>query len=216
MIQIKGRRRTGKTSLLLSCLNELKHPSIVLDGRTFSSSYQVRREEFVKLFESSLNEFLNNHQRKRVKIVDALKRIRGLEITAGPSPAISLRWGPKPQDAPNLSSIFDALSNEAMKQKTRFIIALDEAQEFRKIMRFDLTSVLAHAYDYCRGLVFVITGSEIGMLHKFLRVDDESAPLYGRAMIEIDLFGLSREKSVEYLRKGFAQIKLKVTDDDPP
>ena len=35
MIQIKGRRRSGKTSLLLSCLNELKRPYIVLDGRVF-------------------------------------------------------------------------------------------------------------------------------------------------------------------------------------
>jgi AAA+ ATPase superfamily predicted ATPase len=213
MIQIIGRRRTGKTSLLLSCLNELKNPSIVLDGRTFSSLYQVRREEFIKLVEISLNQFLSKYQTRVSKIIEALKRVQGVEVSAGASPTISLRWGPRPSDASNIASILDALSNEALKQKTHFIIALDEAQEFRKIMRYDLTSLLAHAYDYCRGLVFVVTGSEIGTLHKFLRVDDAKASLYGRAMVEIDLKGLSREMSIEYLKEGFAQIKLKVPEE---
>lgn len=211
--QIKGRRRSGKTSLLLSCLNELKGPYFVLDGRAFSSSPQVRREDFIKLVESSLNEFLNNNKGLGEKMLGALKRVEGLEINVGKSPSISLRRGPKPRDSVNISSILDALSNEAIRQKTRFVIALDEAQEFRKIMRYDLTSVLAHAYDYCRGLQFIVTGSEIGMLHKFLRVDDETAPLYGRAMVEISLSSLSEEKSKEYLKKGFEQIELKVSDD---
>ncbi len=177
MIRIKGRRRSGKTSLLLSCLNDLKYPYMVLDGRAFFSSSQVRREEFIRLFQGALNEFLVNNTRIRAKVVDALKRVQVLEVSAGANPAISLRWGPKSQGAVNVSSILDALSDVALKQKTRFIIALDEAQEFRKLMRYDLTSALAHAFDYCRGLQFVVTGSEIGMLHKFLKVDDEKAPL---------------------------------------
>jgi AAA+ ATPase superfamily predicted ATPase len=214
MVQIKGRRRSGKTSLLLSSLNELKRPYIVLDGRVFSSTPQVRREEFIKLVEASLNEFLRKKTRLRAKIVDALKHVQGLEAsTGGAAPTVSLRWGPRPQDAVNISSILDALSREALKQKTIFIIAFDEAQEFRKIMRYDLTGVLAHAYDYCKGLQFVITGSEVGMLHKFLKVDDERAPLYGRAMVEIELSGLTEERSREYLREGFAQIRMKVSDE---
>ncbi|MDG6907478.1 MAG: ATP-binding protein [Nitrososphaerota archaeon] len=79
-------------------------------------------------------------------------------------------------------------------------------------MRFDFTSVLAHAYDYCKGLQFVVTGSEVGMLHNFLRIDEPSAPLYGRATVEIELLGLSEEKSMEYLGEGFAQVKLRVPD----
>lgn len=90
---------------------------------------------------------------------------------------------------------------------------LDEAQEFRKIMRFDLTSILAHAYDYCKGLQFAVTGSEVGLLHNFLRMDESKAPLYGRATVEIELLGLTEEKSIEYLRDGFSQIKLKVPDE---
>jgi uncharacterized protein len=213
MIQIKGRRRSGKTSLLLSCLNELNNPYIILDGRAFFATPQVRREELIKLVQASLNDFLTKNSRIRSRIVEALKRIQGLEVVAGTSPAISLRWGPRPQDAVNISAILDALSSEAIKQKTRFIIALDEAQEFRKIMRYDLTSVLAHAYDYCRGLQFVVTGSEVGMLHKFLKVDDEKAPLYGRAVVGIELLGLTDSKSREYLREGFAQLDLKVSQD---
>ena len=113
----------------------------------------------------------------------------------------------------NISSILDELSREAIKQKTTFIIALDEVQEFRKIMRFDMTSILAHAYDYCKGIQFVATGSEVGMLHNFLRIDEPEAPLYGRAMVEIELLGLTKEKSLQYLTQGFKQIKLKVSDE---
>ncbi|MDG6906733.1 MAG: ATP-binding protein [Nitrososphaerota archaeon] len=60
--------------------------------------------------------------------------------------------------------------------------------------------------------VGIVTGSEVGMLHNFLRLDEPKAPLYGRATIEIELLGLTEEKSLEYLREGFAQIKLEVPD----
>lgn len=213
MIVIKGRRRTGKTSLLLSGLNELKKPYLVIDGRLFAASAQVRREEFIKMLEQILNSSLKKERRLRLKVLDALKHIQGVEVKGGAEPSIALRWGPRPEDAVNVSSVFDALSDEARRQKTRFVIAFDEAQELRKIMQYDLTSVLAHAYDYCRGLQFVVTGSEIGTLYKFLNVEDAKSPLYGRAMVEIELKGLDKEKSVEYLRSGFRQIRIKVSDD---
>jgi AAA+ ATPase superfamily predicted ATPase len=183
----------------------------VLDGRAFSSSPQVRREEFVKLLESTLNGFLKKEKKLQRKIVDALKHVQGLEASA--DARVSLRWGPGPEDAVNISSIIDALSHEAIRQKTRFVIAFDEAQEFRKIMKFDLTSILAHGYDYSKGLQFVVTGSEAGMLHNFLRIDEPKSPLYGRATVEIELSGLTEEQSKEFLKKGFAQIRLKVPDE---
>lgn len=213
MIIIKGRRRVGKTSLLLSCLNEFDRPYIVLDSRAFSSYPQVRREEFIKLLENCLNGFLQKNKRLGVKIVDALKHVDGLQPGTAGIPAVSLRWGPTPRDTVNVTSLFDVLSEEAAKQKTTFVVAMDEAQEFKKIMRYDLTSILAHAYDYCRGLQFVITGSEMGMLEKFLRVNDDNAPLFGRAMIEIELKGLTKEQSIKYLHEGFEQVKLKVPDE---
>lgn len=213
MMVIKGRRRTGKTSLLLSCLNELKRPYIVIDGRVFAGPAQVRREGFIKVLEETLNRFLKKERRLGLKILDALKHVQGVEVKGGTEPGVLLRWGPKPEDAVNVSSVFDAISDEAQKQKTKFIIAFDEAQELRKIMRYDFTNILAHAYDYCKGLQFVVTGSEIGMLYKFLNVEDVKAPLYGRAMGEIELKGLDKDKSIEYLRSGFRQIRVKVSDE---
>ncbi len=213
MIVIKGRRRTGKTSLLLSGLNELKKPYLVIDARVFAGSTQVRREEFIKMLEETLNKFLRKERRLGSKILDALKHIRGVEVKSGAELSVALRWGPGPSNAVNISSVFDVLSDEALKQKTKFIIAFDEAQELRKIMRYDLTSILAHAYDYCKGLQFVVTGSEIGMLYKFLNVEGASSPLYGRAMVEIELKGLDKEKSIAYLRSGFRQIRMKVSND---
>lgn len=213
MVLIKGKRRTGKTSILLSCLSEFAHPYLVIDGRSFSASAQVRREEFIKMLEDVLNGFLRKEKRLRARIMDALKHIHGVELVAGAPPGLSLRWGPKPQDAVNITSVFDALSEEALKQKTSFVVAIDEAQELRKIMRYDVTSVLAHAYDYCKGLQLMVTGSEVGMLNSFLRVADAHSPLYGRAVVEIELRGMDRGNSIAYLRSGFKQIGLKVSED---
>ncbi len=213
MVLIKGKRRTGKTSILLSCLNEFAHPYLVIDGRSFSASAQVRREEFIKMLEDVLNGFLRKEKRLRARMLDALKHVQGVESVAGVPLGVSFRWGPKPEDAVNITSVFDTLSEEALKQKTAFVVAIDEAQELRKIMRYDFTSVLGHAYDYCKGLQFVVTGSEVGMLNNFLRVEDAHSPLYGRAMVEIELRGMDGGKSVEYLRSGFNQIALKVSED---
>jgi len=63
--------------------------------------------------------------------------------------------------------------------------------------------LLAHCYDYSENIKFIITGSEAGLLHDFVKEDDPRSALFGRHIPELRLDGFSRQKSMEFLIKGF-------------
>jgi Archaeal ATPase. len=74
----------------------------------------------------------------------------------------------------NIAKIFEALN-----ELGRVIIVLDEAQYLR-YSTIGLRPILAHVYDYMKGITLVLTGSEIGLLHDFIGIDDPDLELYGR------------------------------------
>ncbi len=81
--------------------------------------------------------------------------------------------------------------------KRKAVIFIDEIQEIEGVDK-----LIAHVYDFTSNIVFIISGSEVGMLEKFFNVD---RPLFGRLREEIFLHPLIKEKSLEFLRLGFAQ-----------
>lgn len=48
----------------------------------------------------------------------------------------------------------------------------------------------------------------MGLLHDFLRIDDPRSELYGRYYYEVTLGRLSREESINFLRRGFEEYKI--------
>lgn len=60
----------------------------------------------------------------------------------------------------------------------------------------------------------MFTGSEVGLLHDFVGIDDYSSPLYGRISEEIEIRPFPRELSEEFLRRGFAEVGVKVPEDE--
>ncbi len=88
------------------------------------------------------------------------------------------------------------------------IVAVDEAQEFRKLNWLRIDRILAYAYDNLRNLRFLLSGSQVGLLYDFLGVNDPTSPLYGRAFVEVKTRRLSRVEAVDFLEKGFAQLGL--------
>jgi len=71
----------------------------------------------------------------------------------------------------------------------------------------EFSGLIAHLYDYSN-LRIVMTGSEVGLLHDYLGVDDPKAPLYGRYFHEVTLARFTREQSRDFLIKGFEQVGL--------
>ena len=44
----------------------------------------------------------------------------------------------------------------------------------------ELLALFAHAYDSLPNQRIILTGSEVGLLHDFLGINDYESPLYGR------------------------------------
>ncbi|MEM0374128.1 MAG: ATP-binding protein [Sulfolobales archaeon] len=48
----------------------------------------------------------------------------------------------------------------------------------------------------------------MGLLYRFLKVDDPESPLFGRAFSKIELKPFSRDEAVEFLKRGFEELGI--------
>jgi len=115
---------------------------------------------------------------------------------------VSLSWGKETRA--NLGEVFDRI--DSLGNQT--VIALDEAQRLRGSVGQVVLDILAHCYDYCENIRFVITGSEVGLLEDFLKLEDPNSPLFGRHIPELRLEGFNRKHSVSFLSNGFEEVGL--------
>lgn len=91
------------------------------------------------------------------------------------------------------------------------MLVLDEAQELgRSNVRFD--SIIAYVYDYLN-LRIVVSGSNIGLLYRFLKVRDPEAPPFGRPYLGVKLNRLDEAKAREFLVEGFEMEGINVSND---
>ena len=86
----------------------------------------------------------------------------------------------------------------------RFVFVFDEAQYLRfSNVRYD--GVFAWAIDNLSNLTFILTGSEVGILRDFLRIENAESPLFGR---------FSRDASVSFLVQGFRELNIEPSMDE--
>ena len=181
-----GMRRTGKSSLISVGLKGTSHIIVDLRGIGPNPSPLAILQRFERAINSTkLNSLWNS-----------LSKVSGITIGS-----VGIQLSRKRGEYPDLQSVIDMMQEWAEKQGTRFVIALDEAQEARgyKI----LEQVIAHSYDYNKNLAFVLAGSEIGLLYDFLGQEDEKSALYGRHLHFVEVKKFSKEQSVDFLTKGF-------------
>jgi len=187
LVIVSGLRRYGKTSLILTYLNESRLDYIYLDCRLLPSGV------------ISLNSFLTLLEEELSKLGWVKKALSSVEEVSVGSLGVRFRV----RSERSLLSVLSALEGK--------VLVLDEAQELRRSgYRFD--SLIAYAYDHLN-LKIVLSGSMVGLLYRFLRVDDPEAPLYGRAFTEVRLRKLSEKESREFLIRGFEQEGIRVSDE---
>jgi hypothetical protein len=61
---------------------------------------------------------------------------------------------------------------------------------------------------------FIFTGSEIGRVYDFLKLYKPNSPLYGRAYTEVNVNPFSKDMSIEFLREGFEELKIKIKEEE--
>lgn len=203
-----GVRRVGKTSLLKSFLNSLDIPHIYIDLRILEDGGYSRMQLYQLLSES-----ISNCISKWRKMIECFKGVRGVRISEF---SVEFDWR---EPSLTITSLLNKLNDYAMN-KTRegfMIISFDEAQLLRFLLggkgRIDFRRIMAYAYDNLRGLRFILTGSEVGLLLHFLGLDEASSPLYGRYISIVKVERFTKEKSIEFLNKGFKEVNMNVSDD---
>jgi hypothetical protein len=205
MTLLLGIRRSGKSSIVKVLMNEEKRGNkdiwLYLDLRKFESSFFINYKDLIQEMEKAINSSLPNRLKK------LFEGIRGVSFAG-----LDLRfsWG---RERVEFAQILDKLSEIAEKEGERVIIVFDESQELRKLKGYNLLYPIAYAYDNLR-VKFIFTGSEIGMVYDFLKLDKPNSPLYGRAYTEVNVNPFSKDMSIEFLRKGFEELKIKIKEEE--
>lgn len=210
LILITGFRRVGKTSLLKTILKAYSEYNILIDLRDLGNSSYITKKDISNLFQSSIQSFLDKHQTKKEKITSLLRSVRGVTFPTG----AGIQFDFTGQNELDLPGLFGKLDQWAGENKTQIVIAVDEAQEFRKSKHIDMARIFASVYDNCRNIILVLTGSEIGVLYDFLALEDADSPLFGRTKKEIEINPLTQEQGIEFLKVGLEQQGLKKIDED--
>jgi len=198
LIIIKGLRRVGKTSLLNVALNELKTASVKIDVR--ESAYFERKEFFIFLLEKIKQKIEPSFWEK------VTSNISGAGVSYKDL-ALNIFFSKEEK-----VHLFFQNFNQQLKNKNKiFVIAFDEIQ-LLKAVKFDY--FVASAFDNYGQIKFVLTGSEVGMLDRFMGKRDYDSPLYGRAYLEIELNRFKEEETKRFLEEGFRQIGKKISFDE--
>lgn len=202
---ITGLRRVGKSSLVNVFLHEGNYTFVCLDGRKL---YQVSGGNITSLHLSQIlnEEFLKLSKSQR--FLNFLKRIKGVSVAGN-----SIEIDPKKLE---LSEVFEKFNDFAEKEKKDFVVFLDEAQYFRFYGSRggnDILALLSYCYDHLKGLRFLISGSEMGVLHDFLKLDDYNSPFYGKGVGSLVLKPFSMDQSEAFLEKGFKEIGEQIDFD---
>jgi AAA+ ATPase superfamily predicted ATPase len=95
--------------------------------------------------------------------------------------------------------------------KHGIVLVIDEAQLLRRI---HLDNTIAYIYDNYPKIKIILSGSEIGMLMSFLGKENAKAPLYGRAVFELQTYRLEREGSYQFLLAGAHQSEIQLKEED--
>ena len=202
LMVVFGIRRIGKTSLLRVFLNEVGLPYIYIDARVFEE------QGFGKdLLYRMLSIELNRLRGRWASIIEYLRVLEGVEVGAT---TIRFNWRKKPL---SITDVFVRLDDWASDNGRVVVIAVDEAQLLRYLKggkgRIDFTKIISYCYDNLRNIKFIVTGSEIGVLKDFLGFDNPNSWLYGRIRDELVVDRFDREKSRDFLEKGFSECGVK-------
>ena len=208
LILIKGLRRTGKTSLVRTYLNEEKHLHAWVDLRALAPKDKINKDEILGVFESSINRCISNAEGIAGKFLERMSRINGVSVMGN-----GISFENKPDPINDLCNAFKGLG-EWVGTEVYFtdmvILVIDEAQYLSNVSNMDMRKFLAFLYDNCKNITVILCGSEIGLLEKFVKNVGESytnrSSLSGLDKEVVELSYLARSQQKEYLEKGFEQI----------
>lgn len=186
IIVVVGVRRVGKTSLLNVIYHETKGLKLWLDGRVVT---EPKKEVFAAIYETA-----KSGQPKIFGHIDSFNVSAfgvGLNVKVGSETRLEIE--------------------KKIHAAGPICVFMDEAQ--RMDIR-DLADLLSYFYDRHPTVSFVLSGSEIGLVEEILGESDSEHPLYGRQIVKVTVNRLDPNRSMDFLREGFAQLKVPVGENE--
>ncbi len=188
-------------------LNSLETPYIIIDIRElFNESGTIRENEISLKILNELKRNMGISNKLRFLISDILSKINGIEIN-------HLKIDIDVSKKYKLNNILEIINEISEKNNDVFILAIDEAQ-YLKYSGKRYSNIMAWAYDNLKNVHIIITGSEIGILEDFIDIDNPESPLFGRLINEIKLGHFDSETSYNFLKAGFEEFKINISDND--
>lgn len=204
LIIVYGIRRIGKTSIVNVALRESGLPFLIVDVRgVYFESGTVTPISLIKSITDAFKKNLKLYGKLGFEIKDLWGKLQGFTFLG-----LGIE---KKSEEKSLSDLFSMINEWSEKHKTIFIIVFDEAQYFR-FSQIKIREMLAWIADNLLNVKVILTGSEVGVLRELLRVDDPSSAIYGRLKAEVNIERFSKKVSMEFLKKGFEQIRVKVDE----
>ncbi len=204
LILVYGIRRIGKTSFIRVALKKLGYPHVIVDVREIYGMYnRVTRHYMYKKIADYFIDNISFFEKLGYRLRDLLGRVRGFKLVGV---GVELDY----TKLPDLTELFKIFNRWAIDHSTRFVIAFDEAQYLRYSGAVRYNMLFSWAMDNLENLSTIVTGSEVGVLKDFLKIDDPRAPLYGRYVCEIKLERFTHSQSIEFLEEGFKQVGVSV------
>lgn len=194
-VAILGPRMVGKTSLV-------KAANVKLENAGFKTIYlNLWGAERTQGFLNALARGLNSAKGLLQKIKDAVGRIDGVSLGPG---GVSISAPKRP-----MTTTWDLLATVG-REAGDCVIELDEVQELA-VISGHLLKLLANVFNTYPNMVFIFTGSLIGLL-KTLLEPAASSPLYGRSPARLYLKPFNRQEAADFLRKGFEEYQIEVSE----
>ncbi|ACB39381.1 AAA family ATPase [Pyrobaculum neutrophilum] len=197
VVALLGVRRVGKTSLARAATWDL--PRVYVDVREFEWRTYVTWDDFYGVLRSAL-------PRSR-RLLEALSKISGVSV-AGLEISFAVGRGRPPP-----AELLKALDRWAESEGARIVFVIDEAQELHKLKGGSFAPLLAWAYDNLSNVVFLLTGSKVGLIHRLLRPEDPQSPMYGRYIYTIHVGPLPRDRAREFLARGLEEAGVRYAEE---
>ncbi len=204
LIVIYGLRRMGKTSLLNVALNYKNLFYIIIDARElYNEKLKISENDFFYALLREFSKKAGKIKQFKYALKDIISNISGVSIKG-----VDINFDIKHKRF-RITDLLYEIDKYAHKKNKKFIIGIDEAQYLRfSNSHFDI--LFASFIDRFKNIGFILTGSEIGLLEKFLDIDNPDKPLFGRVYVKVLLDKFDDKKSREFLVNGFKQLDIKI------
>ena len=195
---VVGPRRVGKTSLVLTAINEKAQPSLIFDLTRLKRIRRTGFESFMLIVEEALNSFIERFSRFRVKLLRALRGRNEVRVTEH---SVLFRAVDGLEGELFFKKLIDIIDAIAASFKVNVVLVFDEIQEARRIAT-SFEYIISYIYEYSTRLPMTLISSQEGLMHKLLKFDDVESPLYKAKYTEIKLTNFTEKQAVGFLERG--------------